>query len=212
MITPERCRGARAILDWTRSDLSQASKVKEGTIKAFETGISSPTTDTIGALLNAFEISGIVFTEDGLKQIKTARIELTGDNWYLDGLDDVYQSLKANPGEFLLMYADDALSPPEVNDKIREIRSLDGVSMRQLIEEGNRYLLGETSEYRYVSKEHFQNNVILLYADKVLLCVSGNDEGLILKEPDLNETLKGTFDNLWNIGNEPEGTDAKERF
>lgn len=212
MLTPDFCRGARAILGWTRDDLAEMSKVATGTVKHYENGKHMPNIDTLQALEDTFEMNGIVFDNSSIKIVETARKHLFGEGWYIKALEDVYYTLKQNPGDFLCMYSDDALSPPEVNDMLRKIRSIDGVKMRSLIKESNTYILGELEEYRYISAQHFQNNVILIYGDKVLLCISNNNEGLLLKEPELNTTLKGTFENLWSIGKKPERTNAKERF
>jgi hypothetical protein len=103
------------------------------------------------------------------------------------------------------------MSPPEVNNLYRKIRAA-GVSMRQLVEEGNPYLMGPLDEYRYMPKERFNNYVSLIYGDKVAVCTDGNTKALIFKDPLLAKTWKNLFDLMWDVLKQPEKSNADEKF
>lgn len=60
--SPAQCRAARALLNWTQKDLSEASRVGTKTIADYERGASTPYPRTIRDLLEAFEAAGIEFT------------------------------------------------------------------------------------------------------------------------------------------------------
>lgn len=60
-ITPEQCRAARALLDWTREQLSVASGVPVRTLADFETGATAPRAATRQKLAEAFGREGIAF-------------------------------------------------------------------------------------------------------------------------------------------------------
>ena len=64
LITPEQCRAARGLLNWSRSDLAAHSKVAERTIGDFENGYRFARAVTAEALQRAFETAGVGFAED----------------------------------------------------------------------------------------------------------------------------------------------------
>lgn len=61
MISSEQCRGARALLDWSRDELAQRSKVAERTIIDFERGARAPREVTLDAIRRALEAGGVTF-------------------------------------------------------------------------------------------------------------------------------------------------------
>lgn len=63
-ITPEQCRAARALLDWSQPDLVEASGVGRSTITRFERGSHMPHASNLAALRGAFEKAGVHFTDD----------------------------------------------------------------------------------------------------------------------------------------------------
>jgi transcriptional regulator with XRE-family HTH domain len=60
-LTPEACRAARAILQWSMRDLAERSGVKHTTIHAIENG-SKPRAATEAKLVAAFEAAGVEIT------------------------------------------------------------------------------------------------------------------------------------------------------
>lgn len=65
-ISRSQCRSARALLDWTQSDLARASAIALRTILDFESGKRTPYKGTLLLLRQAFEAAGIEFIpEDG---------------------------------------------------------------------------------------------------------------------------------------------------
>jgi hypothetical protein len=60
-ISPEQCRAARALLDWTREELSVISGIPVRTLTNFETAATSPRDNTTLLLLRAFQDAGVVF-------------------------------------------------------------------------------------------------------------------------------------------------------
>jgi hypothetical protein len=65
-ITPAECKGARALLGWSRTRLAaRADDVSESTIRTFEDG-HRPTDRKINAIRCALEAAGVEFT-NGVK-------------------------------------------------------------------------------------------------------------------------------------------------
>jgi transcriptional regulator with XRE-family HTH domain len=60
-LTSEQCRGARAMLGWSRDDLADKAKVGVATLADFEAGKRSPYPRTLADILAALEAGGIEF-------------------------------------------------------------------------------------------------------------------------------------------------------
>jgi transcriptional regulator with XRE-family HTH domain len=65
MMTPEQCRAARALLDWSQQQLAEAAKIGNATIRNFEAGRSTPQYATLDVLQRALESAGVIFLADG---------------------------------------------------------------------------------------------------------------------------------------------------
>jgi transcriptional regulator with XRE-family HTH domain len=63
-ISPAQCRGARGLLGWSQSDLSQASKTATKTIADFERGAREPYARTLEDVRRALENGGIEFIDE----------------------------------------------------------------------------------------------------------------------------------------------------
>ena len=63
-ISPAQCRGARGLLGWSQSDLSEASKTATKTVADFERGAREPYQRTLEDVRAALEKAGIEFIEE----------------------------------------------------------------------------------------------------------------------------------------------------
>lgn len=61
IMTGPQCRAARALVEWTVSEVSERSGVDPGVITDFEQKISDPGADAKRRLLDALESGGAVF-------------------------------------------------------------------------------------------------------------------------------------------------------
>ena len=61
LITSAQCRGARAMLGWSRAKLAEKSQVSERTVIDFERDARTPIASTKLAIKTAFEAAGIEF-------------------------------------------------------------------------------------------------------------------------------------------------------
>jgi transcriptional regulator with XRE-family HTH domain len=60
-LSPAQCRGARGLLGWSQSDLSEASKTATKTIADFERGARDPYPRTLEDVQAALERAGVEF-------------------------------------------------------------------------------------------------------------------------------------------------------
>jgi transcriptional regulator with XRE-family HTH domain len=64
-ITPQESRAARGLLNWTQTQLAQASLVGLSTVRNFESELRETTLANLAAIRRAFEKAGVIFENDG---------------------------------------------------------------------------------------------------------------------------------------------------
>jgi hypothetical protein len=64
-ITPQESRAARGLLDWSQTQLAQASLVGLSTVRNFESELRVTTIANLAAIRFAFEKAGVIFESDG---------------------------------------------------------------------------------------------------------------------------------------------------
>jgi transcriptional regulator with XRE-family HTH domain len=64
VMTPAQLRAARALLDWSRERLAEASGTYTNTVRNFENGGSDPKRSTLIAWRNAMAKAGVEFMEE----------------------------------------------------------------------------------------------------------------------------------------------------
>ncbi|WP_247882456.1 helix-turn-helix transcriptional regulator [Azospirillum sp. TSA2s] len=67
MISPQQSKGARAMLDMSRSDLASAAGIAERTLVDFERGARTPHANNLAAIQRALENAGVRFTDHGVE-------------------------------------------------------------------------------------------------------------------------------------------------
>ena len=64
MITSQQCKGARAMLGLSRSDLAKQANVAERTLIDFERGARAPYERTLRDIREALETAGVEFIDE----------------------------------------------------------------------------------------------------------------------------------------------------
>lgn len=199
MIKGYQVKAARAILGWTRDNLADASGVYGQTILNFENGNSVPRMETVKQLVSALERNGIEFIDDGVRLVKQKIVPLEGKNWFNDILEDACLAFANSPEEekeLMIFSGDNRVSPPEVINLFRRIRGL-GVRFREMVEEGNTFMMGPVEEYRWIPKNFYKNNIIFLYLNRIVLDM-GNT-GVFIESKEISNTMRNQFDLLWEV-------------
>lgn len=60
-LTPEQCRAARGLVNWTQDALARAADRGRNTVRHFEAGRQVPSDDTLKAFRAALEKAGVEF-------------------------------------------------------------------------------------------------------------------------------------------------------
>lgn len=213
---------AMGLLGWTIDTLVERSGVSKPTISSLknvetEEELEKFNNRTLKKIINAINKGGVRFIENGVERV-TYPVYFTKGNTheeaYLELLKDAYEHLMDFPldkRELLIMYSDDRVSPPSVNNMYKSMRG-DGIRMRQMIMEGNTYLLGATDEYRYIPKGMFINRVTLIYGDRVANETGNVLNGIIREDEIQAETQRNNFNIMWQTLKKPSESSANERF
>lgn len=210
-----KIRSARAYLGWTQEKLADKADLSFQGIQKIERGETQPTARTQAKIIHAFEKNGVRFTSKGIEYEEYPIIFVEGnthETCYIQLLHDAFEHLQEHKKkELLIMYADDKVSPSSVNDMYRKMRAA-GIKMRQLIQEGNTYIMGPLDEYRYVPKEFFINRVTLIYGNRIATETANFNRALIKVDPINAEIQRNTFNMLWSILKQPTQSSSDEKF
>lgn len=214
MISREQIKAGRAMLDWSQKELAEHSGVSEATVKLIETARINSTPETRQTIQDALEKGGLEFLpqngvrmRDDLLTILEKKDE--DDNVFLRLLDDIYYTMRKGYGEVLWSFVDDSLSPPEVIEKEKLIRST-GCTIRSLVRYGDTYLPYPLEEYRYLPKGMYLTNPTVIYGDKFALMINkdfrdgkGNKSVIIINNRAVSELKRTEFEIIWAYGDAP---------
>lgn len=202
------------MLGWTQTELAERASLSLSAIVDCEAERRPTSKQSYEKLARAFEQEAVFLTEKGVELRNSATYTIEGNDWWLHVLDDVYYELiDQKAPEMLMLFSDDQLSPPAVNNRIRKMRNA-GIKMRQLVKEDNRHLMGPLSEYRWIPKEFYKNNVTVIYGPKVAVCAEDNTKAVIFRDTSLVDSWRNLFDMLWKqvTVTHPDKSTANERF
>ncbi len=157
MITASQLRAARGLLDWSRSDLSKASSISQETIKNIEHGTFRPQETTESAIIRAFALHGVEFTEnDGVRKPVNTVINYEGKDAFRKYADDCYYALLQNPSDrsICIFGNNDVLFISALGTyadvHLQRMKKLDGLKFRALMADGEDTLVSDYIEYRRV--------------------------------------------------------------
>jgi ribosome-binding protein aMBF1 (putative translation factor) len=63
-MTPEQCRAARGLLDWSQAQLAEKAAVGVVTVRLFEAGAHTPRRATVEVIKRAFDAAGVEFIDE----------------------------------------------------------------------------------------------------------------------------------------------------
>jgi transcriptional regulator with XRE-family HTH domain len=63
-MTPEQCRAARGLLDWSQAQLAEKAAVGIVTVRQFEAGAHTPRRATVEVIKRAFDAAGVEFIDE----------------------------------------------------------------------------------------------------------------------------------------------------
>jgi transcriptional regulator with XRE-family HTH domain len=201
------------LLNWSQPDLAKRCGMHKQTISNFEAERSTPSNTSLELMMRTLENGGVEFgLDNGVSLPSVKHMKLDQPGWFVELLDDVIFSLKNEDQKELLIYGgDNRVYTPEVVEKLRELRK-GGVQMREMVCQGNSYLMGPEEEYRWIPKKRFKNFNTIIYANKVCLDFR-SWAGILIVNKGWAETERNKFEMLWEAGLPVKGESiADERY
>lgn len=210
LITPDQIRAARALKNWSQSELARRVDMATPSIGNIEAGKHTPTPQTQNAILKAFEASGIEFIDGGVRHKQDLVRIYEGDDCYLRLLDDAFRALAPGKGEILFSGSDERRSAPEAIEKFRAMRR-SGIHMRSLIKSGDTYLMGNVQEYRWLPDTLFEDSdVKAIFGDTVAYLISWQDiwKVVAVKDEAIANEARRLFEFVWAQAESPKKSTA----
>jgi transcriptional regulator with XRE-family HTH domain len=217
MITAAQLRAARGLLDWSRSDLSKASKVSPETIKNIEHGTFKPQDTTEDAIIHAFAAQGVEFIEnEGVILRRDSVSRYQGVDGFKRFLDDVYDAAKQ---PFSAIDGNKPLYATSIGDEdfprilgdyflfhVRRMNDIKNLKMRLLIREMPTTKLAEEAhssyrEYRLRPKGDSANASFYVYGDKLAILnfelVDNSPQILVISSALAAKAYREQFEVAW---------------
>lgn len=72
-VSPETCRAARGLLDWSQDYLAARAKLGNSTVRNFEAHRSTPTPNNLDAMQRALEAAGVEFLPENGVRLKAQK-------------------------------------------------------------------------------------------------------------------------------------------
>lgn len=207
MITSDQIRAARALLNWSQTELSVRSSLTTPTIANIELGKQTPSTTTLQRIYDAFDIAGIEFTDgDGVKKRIGQTYTYRGHNGFEKFYQDIDATALAMPnGEFLVSNVNehDFLKWLSEENIYRHHLAITRTSVkyRILIKEGDDYMPGSSfgAIYHWTAGDQFHSVPYYVYGNKVAyIAFEENDVNVFVVENALLSQLhRRQFDEMW---------------
>lgn len=207
MITADQIRAARALLNWSQTELSVRSGLTTPTIANIELGKQTPSSTTLQRIFDAFDVAGIEFLDgEGVKkrtgQMYTYRGQEGFQKFYQD-IDSTALSLGTD--EFLVCNVDERDFLKWLSDEstYRHYATINrtAVTYRILIVEGDDYMPGKnfTAEYRWTPDDQFYSVPFYVYGNKVAyIGFEENDVNVFVVENSfLSQLCRKQFEEMW---------------
>lgn len=207
MPTIEQIRAARALLDWSQSDLADHAGLSQTGIARIENGTNQPNSRTIEKILAAFSNADIEFLEDSGVRKKTGEVRvLKGVEGLKSFIDEVYAHAKSKGGDFCLHNADPDnwykwLGKEWFEMHADRMSELEDYKFKITCAEGmTNFISNSFAEYRWLPKDQFSDQSIYAFGD-TLAFVNFGAEQLninILKNKEFTKGFQVLFNVTWD--------------
>lgn len=207
MPTIEQIRAARALLDWSQSDLADNAGLSQTGIARIENGTNQPNSQTIAKITAAFENADIEFLgANGLRK-KTSEIKvLRGTAGFSKFIYDVYETVKGNGGDICVSNVDErnfdkwqASNRDDYLSKMTDLKMQKNFSFKILVREGDEHQVASYAEYRSMKPENFGSVPFYVYGTKTAIIIFDEEVAIhIIDNKEIADAQRKQFNIAWN--------------
>lgn len=214
MITAAQLRAARGLLDWTRTELAKAANISPETVKNIEHGTFRPQETTAEAIMRAFAVHGVQFTDnEGVKKVANSIMVLDGYEGFKSFMDDIYKIAQMpysldGKKPICVCNVDNNLFKKHLKDytpiHIERMEKIDGLKIRALATKKD---LSHISSAKYITSRYIAERKPLpfyVYGDKfaIINFETENPPRIIVINSSLvAASYRDQFDFMWENAN-----------
>ena len=208
MPTIAQMRAARALLDWSQSDLADKAGLSQTGIARIENDTNQPNSSTLEKIGTAFDAADVEFINDsGVKKRKGEIRTLKGVEGFKTFMNEIYEHAQTHGGEFCLHNARPEnwhkwLGAEWFQMHSKRMANLDtDINFKITAEEGNTDLISDKfAEYRWFPIDLFNDQSIYAFGDKLAFIHFGEDTVSvdILENNKFAEGFRILFNVAWN--------------
>ena len=208
MPTIEQIRAARALLDWSQSDLADHAGLSQTGIARIENGTNQPNTTTLNKIRNAFENAEIEFLGSSGVRRNTGEIKIyRGADGFKRFMDDLYEVAKTEGGQICLHNARPAnwikwLGEDWFSMHSKRMAAIsDKIDFRITAEEGTKdFISNSFAEYRLFPAELFNDQSFYTYGKKLAFVSFSKDDVTVsvLNNKSFSDGFRILFNIAWD--------------
>jgi transcriptional regulator with XRE-family HTH domain len=207
MLTIEQIRAARALLDWSQSDLADRAGLSQTGIARIENGTNKPNSQTLTKIEAAFDNADIEFLGQTGVRKKTDEIKiLRGYPGFERFIYDVYETVKKTGGEICVSNVDernfDKWQGEHRDDylsKISELGKNGGFTFKILVREGDTHHVASSyAQYKFVKPENFSSVPFYVYGSKTAIILFDEEVAVyIIENNEIANAQRKQFGIAW---------------
>lgn len=208
MPTIDQIRAARALLNWSQTDLAERADLSQTGIARIESGVNQPNSGTLDKIAAAFDDVGIEFISDRGVEMRRGDVKrYSGPEGFRQFMDDVYHIASTQGGEICLYNAKPAnwikwlgVEWNQAHSK-RMAQLVDKINFKITCQKGSYDFIGSKhAEYRWVPDELWDERAFYAYGDKIgfLDFEENSVEIFVLKQKQFADSFRMLFNVAWN--------------
>lgn len=217
LITADQIRAARALKNWSQTDLAERTGLAVPTIANIELGKQIPGKNTIEKIIDSFSLGGIRFTPNGVEFDKDEITTIFGDGKFkfiqIDAIR-VLENLPPKERFYLAFNAEDHATTEEEQD-LYDLMTSKGIILRRIVSQKARiqhdYFKTKIIDPQYTSEK----GEVFFFGDKVVFYTypEGNQDvtTLIINNSRIADTYKKIFSYMWDSLKEAETKPIKKK-
>ena len=208
MPTIAQMRAARALLDWSQSDLADKAGLSQTGIARIENGTNQPNSSTLEKIGAAFDAADVEFIDDSGVKKRTSEIKtVSGSEGFKQLMNDVYDAAKAGdtniclfngiPAEFKKWLGEEWYQMHA--DRMEALNT--GMALKIIVEEGEKALIANNfAEYRWFPHNLFNEKTFYAYGTKLAFMDFDNDDVTIriMEQSEFSESFRVLFNIAWD--------------
>ena len=209
-MTPAQMRMARAKLNLSQTEVSEAISVSTNTLSAAESEKSHLSSDNLYKLELFYTSKGLEFTEyDGVRQAPSGLMIYKGRTGFKEFYDFQYEKLRKHGGDIWLyngvsaQFLDALGSDFLTVHKERMNKIKDKFTYRVIVEEGDKTAFGSGyAEYRSIPSDQFNDKTIFVFCGVLAIVdFSGELTITVIEQAGVASSIGQLMLNSWDKAN-----------